>query len=36
LNFGELVAVGSPQEVLRDPEVARFYLGESPGLTDHY
>jgi branched-chain amino acid transport system ATP-binding protein len=27
LNFGELVAVGSPREVLRDPEVARVYLG---------
>ncbi|GAB4347388.1 MAG: ABC transporter ATP-binding protein [Oricola sp.] len=27
LNFGEFVARGSPQEVQRDPEVQRIYLG---------
>lgn len=27
LNFGQIVACGSPDEVRRDPEVARIYLG---------
>ena len=32
LNFGELIAVGTPREVLRDPHVARAYLGDGYGL----
>lgn len=37
LNFGEVLAEGSPDEVRRHPEVARAYLGEdaaAPGLDD--
>ena len=28
LNFGEVLAEGSPEEVLRDPRVVEAYLGE--------
>jgi branched-chain amino acid transport system ATP-binding protein len=27
LNFGDVIACGTPDEVRRDPEVARIYLG---------
>jgi branched-chain amino acid transport system permease protein len=27
LNEGELIAVGTPQETMRDPHVVRVYLG---------
>ena len=27
LNFGEVVACGTPDEVRNDPEVVRIYLG---------
>jgi branched-chain amino acid transport system permease protein len=29
LNEGQLIAVGTPQETMRDPDVVRVYLGES-------
>jgi branched-chain amino acid transport system permease protein len=29
LNEGQLIAVGTPQETMRDPHVVRVYLGES-------
>jgi branched-chain amino acid transport system permease protein len=29
LNEGQLIALGTPQETMRDPDVVRVYLGES-------
>jgi branched-chain amino acid transport system permease protein len=33
LNFGRKIAEGSPQEVLRNPDVIAAYLGESHGAA---
>ena len=35
LNFGQLIADGSPDQVFRDPEVMRSYTGSSAGSTAH-
>jgi branched-chain amino acid transport system ATP-binding protein len=29
LNFGQVIATGTPQEVSRNPDVVRAYLGRS-------
>jgi hypothetical protein len=33
LDLGEIVAVGTPQEVIRDPGVVASYLGESEAVV---
>ena len=35
LNFGRRIADGSPQSVLREPDVIAAYLGEPPGAGGH-
>jgi hypothetical protein len=33
LDLGEIVAVGTPQDVIRDPIVVASYLGESEAVV---
>ena len=33
LDLGEVVATGTPQEVIRDPSVVASYLGESEAVV---
>ena len=33
LDLGEIVAVGTPHEVVRDPSVVASYLGESEAVV---
>ena len=33
LDLGEIVAVGTPDEVVRDPSVVASYLGESEAVV---
>jgi len=34
LNFGELIAQGTPAEVARHPEVVKAYLGGEPAAAN--
>jgi ABC-type branched-subunit amino acid transport system ATPase component len=33
LDLGEIVAIGTPQDVIRDPKVVASYLGESEAVV---
>jgi ABC-type branched-subunit amino acid transport system ATPase component len=33
LDLGEIVAIGSPTEVIQDPKVVASYLGESEAVV---
>ena len=35
LNFGQLIADGRPDEVMRQPDVVTAYLGERGGSVSH-
>lgn len=34
LNFGKLIAMGTPEDVLRSPEVVEAYLGRQGGMAE--